>query len=78
MKVVLPLDTGPEIVKTEKPSGFLIKPGDAEEAASRVMEILKDGDLSRAMREKGREYVKANFSYTNIIERIIEEYQNCS
>ncbi len=57
-------------------SGYLTTPGDAEEAASRVIELLQDRSRSRVMGQAGQQAVRENWSLENMVrgyERLISE-----
>jgi len=63
-----------EIIVDEE-TGFLTKPGDAEEMASRIIRILIDNGLRKKLGENGRAHVEENFSYKAVTEKIIEIYR---
>jgi glycosyltransferase involved in cell wall biosynthesis len=53
----------------EKETGFIVPPGDPEAMASRIVELLSQPDLARAMGERGRERVEQEFSCRAQLER---------
>lgn len=55
-------------------SGFLTKPHDAGEVASRLLELLPDEPRRRAMGEAGRRFAEANFPVEVMVRRINEVY----
>ena len=57
-------------------TGFLVKPGDAEAMASKVIELLEDDDLRKMMGEEGRRHIEENFSYDIIVKRICDVYNS--
>jgi len=59
--VVAPRITGPEDIIENGVSGFLHEPGDIEGMAESVLKIINDPNLSRAMVEAGREFIRGQF-----------------
>jgi glycosyltransferase involved in cell wall biosynthesis len=53
-------------------SGYLVSPGDEQEMAARVGELLGDPTRARGMGRAGRDHVAANWS----LERMVEGYQD--
>jgi glycosyltransferase involved in cell wall biosynthesis len=53
----------------DKETGFIVPPGDPEAMASRIVELLSQPDLARAMGERGRERVEQEFSCRSQLER---------
>ena len=51
----------------EAENGFLVEPRDREAFADRVIELLRDPDLSQRMGMKGRETVRQNFLITRLL-----------
>ncbi|MFC1944130.1 glycosyltransferase family 4 protein [Chloroflexota bacterium] len=67
-------DTGKLVLNGE--TGFLVKPGHAEEIASGAIEILKDNRLRERMGSNGRKHVELNFSYDETVRRISAVYES--
>lgn len=63
----------PEIIKNGK-SGYLLEPGNTEEFASCIVELLEDDALRRRMGAEGREHMVNNFSYDSVVKRMLEVY----
>jgi len=57
-------------------TGYLVKPGDAETMASRIVELLEDDSLRKRMGREGRKHIEENFSYDAIIGKIYKIYEN--
>lgn len=55
--------------------GFLTSPGDAEELAQRIMQLLSDDKLRWRMGEKAREYATRNFSIDAVAKHNLEIYE---
>jgi glycosyltransferase involved in cell wall biosynthesis len=53
----------------DKETGFIVPPGDPAAMASRIVELLSEPDLARAMGERGRERVEQVFSCRAQLER---------
>ena len=53
----------------DKETGFIVPPGDPAAMASRLVELLSQPDLARAMGERGRERVEQEFSCRAQLER---------
>ena len=66
-----------EEIVVDGETGFLTKPGDAEEIAFHVTRILKDVGLGKKLGEEGRAHVKQNFNYDAVVEKVITEYEKC-
>jgi glycosyltransferase involved in cell wall biosynthesis len=64
-----------EIVVDGK-TGHLVKPGDAEAMASKIIELLEDDDLRGRMGKDGRKHVEENFSYDTIVMKMFEVYES--
>ncbi|MEM3406950.1 MAG: glycosyltransferase family 4 protein [Nitrososphaerota archaeon] len=67
----------PEIIINNE-SGFLIKPGDVNELAEKILLLINDEKLREKMGYKGRIRVEKNFSYEVIIPKIKELYYKIS
>ncbi len=63
-------------------SGYLTKPGDAEEAAGRVVELLRDPSKAQIMGEAGQQAVRDHWSLQRMVrgyeDLIVEVYQRKS
>lgn len=57
-------------------TGYLVKPGDAEDLASKLKRLLNDEKLCRAFGEAGRANVSAKYDWRKILARLQEIYQN--
>jgi len=53
-------------------TGFLVEPDDIEGCAERVVKLLREPELARAMGESGKAHVKENFLITTNILRYLE------
>jgi L-malate glycosyltransferase len=59
----------------EGETGYLVKPGDDEMMAERIVSLLADPDRARRMGERGLQVVNENFSCEALLERTHELYQ---
>jgi glycosyltransferase involved in cell wall biosynthesis len=62
---------GPEELVVEGENGYLIPPGNDEELAVKIMQLLADNDKARRFGESGRELAAKHFS----LEKMITAYQ---
>jgi len=60
----------PEIIDHEK-TGFLVPAGDPECLANRIIELLKDVELAKAMGNKGKNKFINNFTWNHVAERVV-------
>jgi trehalose synthase len=51
-------------------NGFLVS--SPEQAAERIVQLVKDGDLRASMGEKARESVRKNFLMSNLLENYLD------
>jgi glycosyltransferase involved in cell wall biosynthesis len=61
----------PELIKNGK-EGVLVEPGDAEELASAIENVLSSPELARSMAEEARRKTNREFS----VERMVREYES--
>jgi glycosyltransferase involved in cell wall biosynthesis len=59
----------------EGETGYLVKPGDDEMMAERIIALLRDRERARRMGERGLQVVNENFSCEALLERTHELYQ---
>ena len=59
----------------EGETGYLVKPGDDEMMAGRIVSLLTDPERARRMGERGLQVVNENFSCEALLERTHELYQ---
>jgi len=71
--VAFALDGTPEVVR-DGLTGFLARPRDSAEVATRVLELLKDETRRQALGEAGRQFASAHFSVETMLERIGQVY----
>ena len=55
-------------------TGFLIKPGDAEELSQKIKVLLEDPGLAKEMGTAGRDYIMKNFGWDEITEKYVKLY----
>ncbi|MFL6467080.1 MAG: glycosyltransferase [Pyrinomonadaceae bacterium] len=55
-------------------TGFLVQSDDANSAATRVLTLLRDPDLSRQFGERGRQKVEQRYSLNAQIDQVLEMY----
>jgi L-malate glycosyltransferase len=53
----------------EGETGYLVKPGDDETMAERIISLLRDGERARSMGERGRQVAQEKFSCDALFER---------
>ncbi|KXA92839.1 hypothetical protein AKJ66_03420 [candidate division MSBL1 archaeon SCGC-AAA259E22] len=53
-------------------NGYLVDPGDYDEAAEKIMDILSDDDLRERMGRRGKEIIKDRFLITHQIEKWLD------
>ncbi|CAN2042470.1 putative Glycosyltransferase WbuB [Candidatus Magnetomoraceae bacterium gMMP-15] len=56
--------------------GRLFKPGDFDEFKDHLATLIKDTKLRETMGENGRKYIKNNYTWDHVAERIITEAKN--
>jgi len=61
----------PEIIDHEK-TGFLVPARDPECLANRIIELLKDVELAKAMGNKGENKFINNFTWNHVAERVVD------
>jgi glycosyltransferase involved in cell wall biosynthesis len=49
-------------------TGYLIEPGDVKSLAAHIVALAKNPDLRIALGNKGREFVRMNYEFENIME----------
>jgi glycosyltransferase involved in cell wall biosynthesis len=59
----------------EGQTGFVVAPGDDEAMATRIVALLQDAELARAMGRRGREVVEQKFSCAAQLEHIEQLYE---
>ena len=64
----------PEVV-AEGETGFLVEPGDADELAQRINEVLADPELAERLGKAGRQRAIERFSWRAIAERTADLYR---
>jgi len=65
----------PELIE-DGSTGFLVPPGDAAALAERVVLLLKDPGLARAMGERGRQRVEGGFNMDRMADRFLGLYRD--
>lgn len=65
----------PEIIDHEK-TGFLVPAGDPECLANRIIELLKDVELAKAMGNKGKNKFINNFTWNHVANRVVDTLQS--
>jgi len=60
----------PEIV-SDNEHGYLIAPGDATALAERLIALLSSPDLCARMGEAGRERVRRQFLWSQVVDRLV-------
>ncbi len=63
----------PDIVKDGK-TGLLFKPGDHEELAEKIIQVLENRDLARELVLNGQRHIKENFSWDAIVSKLEKLY----
>ena len=66
------VDAMHEIIR-EGETGYLVEPGNAEELAGRLIELLSSSELCRVMGEAGRARVKTSFLWSQVVDRIEQD-----
>ncbi|RKZ31823.1 hypothetical protein DRQ36_00740 [bacterium] len=56
-------------------TGLLAEPGNPDELAVKIIEILSDSDKARNLAETGFEYVRKQFDWDNVIEKLVLKYK---
>lgn len=51
-------------------TGWVVKGGDAEDSADRIITLLGDAELRRRMGERGREWVEERWRWDLLAERL--------
>ena len=64
----------PEIIDNGT-TGLLVRPGDVDELASAIRELLVDGGATADMRVAGRQRVEASFTIERVAARTLEVYE---
>ncbi|MES2567374.1 MAG: glycosyltransferase family 4 protein [Bacteroidota bacterium] len=68
----------PDVIVHEQ-TGFLVKEGDMDKMADYMIRLLQDSEQSKKMGERGREYIRKNFTleqHINIVATAIENAVN--
>lgn len=65
----------PEVV-IDGETGFLVPPKNPEKTAGAIMKLVLDKNLRDKMGKKGREFVIANYSWNDCINKLISEYKS--
>lgn len=65
----------PEIIDHGK-TGFLVQPGDSENLADRIVELLKDFRLAKKMGDNGLKKVINNFTWAHVANRVVDTLQS--
>lgn len=63
------VDAMPEIIKNNK-TGFLVPPGDSNVLAERIIYLLKNSNIAKEMGERGFYYLKENFTWDKVSEKM--------
>jgi glycosyltransferase involved in cell wall biosynthesis len=64
----------PELVVPGK-TGLLVERGNPRQLADAILKILLDSSLARSMGEWGRKRVQDHFSWQNVVENLLSQYQ---
>jgi len=59
----------------DRKSGYLVHPSNHTEYASRIIQLLKDAELSKQVGQNARKYVKKHFDINKIVKKNIQLYQ---
>lgn len=63
------IDAMPEIIHNDK-TGFVISPGDHKTLSKNILSLLNDQYLMKNMGQKGYQYLKSNFTWDKVGEKI--------
>jgi glycosyltransferase involved in cell wall biosynthesis len=63
----------PELVVSGK-TGLLVERGNPRQLADAILKILADSCLARSMGEWGRKRVQDHFSWQNVVENLLSQY----
>ncbi len=63
----------PEVVEDGR-SGFLVAPGDPENSAGRVLELLRNFEMRRRMGERGSALIQERFTANHMVNRLVALY----
>jgi glycosyltransferase involved in cell wall biosynthesis len=66
---------GADEVCLENETGFIVRTGDTEAAAEKLMRLAKDSALRERLGQCGRQFVKENFSVEKMVEDQYAVYQ---
>lgn len=64
----------PEIIDHGK-TGFLVPPGDADALADKMIELLQDQDLARAMGQQGQKKFLSSMTWDHVAQRVVNYLQ---
>ena len=65
----------PEVVRDRR-SGLLVKAGDSQALAKAVIELLEDGEKRKTYSRAGQNWVRENFSFQKMVEKIDRIYKS--
>jgi glycosyltransferase involved in cell wall biosynthesis len=65
----------PEAIE-EGHSGFVVENEDVEAAADRILRLLREPNLARAMGEAGKDIVRARFTAPVMIDQLVHHYDH--
>jgi len=66
---------GAEEICRENETGFLIRTGDIETAAQKLLQLARDGELRKKFGERGQNFVRENFSVEKMVADQYTVYQ---
>jgi len=76
LPIVATATTGSKEIMTDNESGFLVPVGDSQGLAEKVIYLLNHPERARAMGGKGREIIKDRFNKKEIVDKIINFWQD--
>jgi len=76
LPIVATATTGSKEIVADNESGFLVPVGDSQGLAEKVIYLLNHPERARAMGEKGREMIKDRFNKKEIVDKIINFWQD--
>jgi len=65
----------PEIEKVVGKCGFLSKPGNPEDFANKILEIIRDADLRKQMGKRARELAEKKYSWRILARKLLNAYR---
>ena len=66
---------GADEICLENETGFLIRTGDIETAAQKLLQLARDAELRKKLGQRGQQFVKENFSVEKMVADQYSVYQ---